>query len=90
MYTYYEFNEEKYAWLKQNPDKVAWRDFADGRKDFDGEWANIANPYLKDDYDEFWKEYFSNYFECDVKYNFVLRIINSFMITGESPITKPN
>lgn len=84
----YKFDEEKYRLLKENPHKIAWEDFKRGINDFP-DYAQINNPYLvkcSSDY-WFWRKFFNEFFKTDrCRFNFILRLINSFMITGEELI----
>ena len=84
----YKFDESIYKFAKENPDKIAWDDFRRGSNDFP-DYAQIANPHLvkgSTDY-WFWRKFFNEYFKTSrCQFNFMLRLINSFMITGEKPI----
>ena len=81
----YSWNDEIYRVIRQNPDKVAWKDFASekARRDFN-DYFCIANPYLIKGRPEhlFWKNYFDNYFNCNCTFPFIVRLINSFMIAA--------
>lgn len=84
----YKFDEAKYKFLKENPHKIAWDDFRKGSDHFP-DYAQIVNPYLvkgSPDY-WFWRKFFNEFFKTDrCQFNFMLRLINSFMITGVKPI----
>lgn len=83
----YKFDEAKYQFAKNNYKRVAWNDFKDGRKDFP-DYNCIANPYLIKGSDEhlFWKRIFDDLFETNCYFSLIVRVINSFMITGENAI----
>lgn len=82
----YPWNEKKYQIIRQNPDRVAWRDFADdtARREF-VDYFCIANPHLIKGSQEhlFWQDYFNACFHCNCTFPFIARLINSFMVTGE-------
>lgn len=84
----YPWNERKYQMIRRNPDRVAWKDFAtdQARKDFN-DYFCIANPHLIRGSQEhiFWQRYFNTFFQCNCRFPFIVRLINSFMITGEEP-----
>ena len=84
----YPWNEYMYQTIKQNPQMVAWRDFATNkaRLVFD-DYHCIANPHLIRGSKEhlFWQDYFNKYFNCRCTFPFIVRLINSFMITGVIP-----
>lgn len=88
MYTY-KFNESKYKWVKDNRDKVVWEDFRKGIDDFP-DYNCILNPYLVKHSDEhkFWADFFKEYFslERNPDYHLVVRLVNSFMITGADTV----
>jgi len=58
----YPWNEKKYQIIRQNPDRVAWKDFADdtARGEF-VDYFCIANPHLIKGAQEhlFWQDYFN-------------------------------
>lgn len=82
----YPWNEKKYRIIRQNPDRVAWKDFADdtARREF-VDYFCIENPHLIKGSQEhlFWQDYFNAYFHCNCTFPFIARLINSFMVTGE-------
>lgn len=79
----YQFNESTYQWLLQNKEKVAWNDFANAGDEI-LDWSCLSNPYIYKDSKDYkaFKDFFDVYFQKNVYFNFVLRIINSFMIVG--------
>ncbi|MEG0641406.1 MAG: hypothetical protein RR515_02315 [Clostridium sp.] len=81
----HEFDEAAYSWTKQNFNRIAWDDFAKARRVF--QWSSIPNPleYGSDDYWE-WKKLFDNYFGKRCNFNFMIRLINSFLITSAKPL----
>ena len=84
----YPWNENVYQMIKQNPNKVAWKDFATdkARLIFD-DYHCIANPHLIKGSQEHlkWKKYFDKEFNCNCHFPFIVRLVNSFMITGNIP-----
>lgn len=82
----YQFNEFMYQYAKDNPDKIAWKDFAEGKKDFP-DYHSIANPYLiKGSSDHlFWESYFNKVFGKNCTFPYIVRLVNSFLITGQQP-----
>lgn len=79
----YKFNDFTYQYAKNNPDNIDWEDFANGRKDFP-DYHCIANPYLSKGSEDhlFWEKYFNNLFGKKCTFPYIVRLINSFMITG--------
>lgn len=82
----YAWNEKKYQIIKRAPGAVAWKKFATdkARLEFD-DYCCIANPHLIRGSQEylFWQNYFNAYFGCRCTFPFIVRMVNSFMITGE-------
>lgn len=82
----YVWDEEKYQRIKRNPDLVAWKEFATdkARLDFD-DYCCIENPHLIRGSQEhlFWQNYFNALFGCRVTFPYIVRLINSIMVTGE-------
>ncbi len=84
----YIFPKELYDYAKHNKDKIAWKDFAKGRVNFP-DYGALANPKLirgSKEYNE-WKEYFDGLFKCSCNFPFILRIVNSLLVTGAKKIT---
>lgn len=82
----YEFDYGKYLWAKDNFHLIAWDDFANARKILTA-WPCISNPYMiygSEDYVE-WQKRFNTYFKKRCTFPFMLRLINSFLITGNNP-----
>jgi hypothetical protein len=79
----YQFNKSMYQYAKDNPNKIAWKDFSKGRKDF-ADYHCIANPYLiRGSADHlFWESQFNNIFGKRCTFPFIVRLVNSFLITG--------
>ncbi len=75
---------EKYMLARNNPNKIAWEDFLKGRKDFP-EYHIIPNPFLIKGNNEhlFWKEYFETRFNVKPTFPLIVRLINSWLLTGE-------
>ena len=86
MVYYYEFNEFMYQHAKNSPDKIDWEEFAKSRKAFP-DYHCMANPYLVRGSDEhlFWESYFNKRFDCKCTFPFIVRLINSLLITGQEP-----
>lgn len=80
----YKFNDFTYQYAKNNPDNIEWEDFANGIKDFP-DYHCIANTYLSNGSADhlFWKKYFNNRFGKKCTFPYIVRLINSFMITGQ-------
>lgn len=84
----YKLDEEKYWFLKENSHKIVLGNFKRGIKNF-SDYAQINISYLvkgSSDY-WFWRKFFNGFFKTDrCHFNFILRLINFFMIIGEEPI----
>lgn len=82
----YQFDETMYQFAKDNRDKIAWQDFAEGREDF-LDYHSLANPYLikYSEEHQFWQKYFNKLFGKNCTFPFIVRLINSFLITGQEP-----
>jgi hypothetical protein len=82
--TLYEFDESLYKYAKNNPDKIAWKDFAEGIKDF-ADYHCIANPYLiRGSSDHiFWANYFNKVFGKNCTFPYIVRLVNSYLIAGQ-------
>lgn len=80
----YQFNNFIYQFAKNNPDKIAWVDFAYGRKDFP-DYHCIANPYLVRGSSDhlLWENHFSKIFMKRCTFPYIVRLVNSFLITGQ-------
>lgn len=82
----YAQNENKYQIIEHDPDAVGWKEFAIDkvRLEFDG-YCCIANPHLIRGSQEylFWQKHFNVYFGYRCTFPFIVRMVNSFMITGE-------
>jgi len=80
----YQFDEAMYQYARNNPEKIAWQDFAEGIEDFP-DYHSLANPYLIKHSAEhlFWQEYFNNLFGKNCTFPYIVRLINSFLITGQ-------
>lgn len=61
--------------------RINWHDFRAGREDFP-ECYSIPSPFTK--YSEqhlFWKDFFDSYFNANCQFPFIVRILNSFLLT---------
>lgn len=79
----YQWNEKSYQYIKDNPDMIAWSDFATNKARLVfGDYHCICNPHLfRGSQDHmFWRKYFNKYFNCECTLPFIARLINSFMI----------
>ena len=87
----YQWNENVYQMIKQNRNMVAGKDFAtnNARLVFN-DYHCLANPHLIKGSTEHikWKEYFDTKFGSNCSFPFIVRLINSFMVTGN--ISRPN
>ena len=86
MIMVYAWNEGKYQRIKCNPDAVAWKEFATNKARLDfSDYCCLQNPHLIRGSQEhlFWQKYFNAFFGCRCTYPFILRLLNSSMVTGE-------
>ncbi len=79
----YKFEEAKYQFAKNNYKKIDWEDYKNGIEDFP-DYNCITNPYLVRGSDEhlYWKKIFDEIFHTNCYFPFIVRLINSFLITG--------
>lgn len=62
---------------------IDWHSFKHSHKDFP-EYAMIPFPFCRNSIVALaWQNYFSTVFGCRVNYNFMVRLLNSFVITAE-------
>lgn len=82
----YQYNEFMYQYAKKNPNKIVWKDFSKGRKDF-ADYHCIANPHLiRGSVDHlFWQSQFNKVFKKRCYFPFIVRLVNSWLITGQRP-----
>jgi len=82
----YLFNETMYQYAKNNPDKIFWQDFAEGIDDF-LDYPCLENPYLVKYSAEhqFWQKYFNKLFGKRCTFPYIVRLVNSFLISGQVP-----
>jgi len=80
----YQFDNAIYQYAKNNPDKINWKVFAEGIEDFP-DYHDIANPRLikYSTEHQFWQKYFNNLFGKRCTFPYIVRVVNSFLITGQ-------
>ena len=90
---YYSFDSNDkalYQFARKYPNSIKWEDYASskGRKVFP-DCYSLQCPFFRGGIEHaFWSKYFNSYFGKKCTFPFIVRLINSFLITGKNKKNK--